>query len=247
MREMEFRFNLLVWTGMDFVFLGMTLVSASLIFGQVESVAGWSYREVLLLVYTTALFNDFMWTFVFQNVNYFSELVRRGNLDFALLKPVNSRFLVSARYLEFDHYLRMILLFYLINKTVLELGVSPNLFSWLSYDLAFFLGLLIFYNLFFMLTTLNFWFIRIFNLVDFFETVSGIGRNPVYIFKKGFRLFFVYLIPTIFIATFPVEILLGRREGGGVLILALAVCLIFFVVSQKFWNFALKRYSSASS
>lgn len=245
-REMEFRFNLAVWTVMDFVFLGMTLISAELVFGQVQSIAGWSKKEVLLLVFTTALFNDLTWTFMFQNFNYFSDLVRRGNLDFALLKPVNPRFLVSARYFEFDHYLRMPLLVYLIVKSVRELGITPNLLSWLGYFLLSFLGLFILYNFFFMIVTLNFWFIRIFNLVDFFETITNVARYPIYIFKKTSRIIFGYLIPTIFIATFPVEVLMGRRGAETVLFGFLFGTALFFL-SQWFWNFALKRYSSASS
>ena len=245
-REMEFRFNLAVWTIMDFVFLGMAFISAELVFGQVQTVAGWSKNEVLLLVFTAALFNDFTWTFMFQSFNYFSDLIRRGNLDFALLKPVNPRFLVSTRYVEFDHYLRMPFLLYLIIKTLNALQITPSLSSWLAYLLLFFLGLFTFYNFFFIIITLNFWFTKIFNLVDFFEEVVGVARYPIYVFKKTGRIIFGYLIPTIFIATFPVEVLMGKK-GIETVLFSFLFGVALFLFSQWFWNFALKRYSSASS
>jgi ABC-2 type transport system permease protein len=108
MREIEFRFNLAVWTVMNFLWFGLVFVSVELIFGQVELIAGWQRKEVLLLVCVTALFSDFFHTFFMQNLKRFSRLIRHGELDLALLKPINLRFLVSARYFEFDHYPRMI-------------------------------------------------------------------------------------------------------------------------------------------
>jgi len=246
MREFEFRFNFLIWTTMDFVFLAMVFLGIELIFGQVQSIAGWSRNEVLLLVLTTALFNDFMWTFFHINLMYFSDLVRLGNLDFALLKPVNSRFLISCRYFEFDHYLRMVVIVYSLSKLLSQMGFNPSLVSWLVFFILFFLGLLIIYNFFFILTTTNIWFIKIFNFSNLFEDVADIARFPTSIFKGRLKYLFAYLIPTIFIAYFPVEFLLGR-QGIEVVFYAFFTVIFFFVVSQWFWHFALKYYQGASS
>jgi len=246
MRELEFRLNLIIWTVMDFVFFAMVIISVELIFGQVSSIAGWRREEVLLLACVTGLFNDFLWTFVHLNLLFFSDLIRQGNLDFVLLKPVNSRFLVSARYFEFDHWLRIIFLSFLLVKLLGGLSAELTMFSWLNFLLLFFLGIFIFYNLYFMMTTTNFWFIRIFNLEDLFDSLTAVGRAPVYVFKGGARLFFIYIIPVAFIATFPVQALLGRLDLRMILV-AIVLALTFFYLSQKFWNFALRHYSSASS
>jgi ABC-2 type transport system permease protein len=246
MREQEFRFNLLIWTVMDFIFFGLTVVSVELIFGQVDSIAGWSREEVLLLICVHGLFFDFLWTFILQNLLSFSHYIRKGELDFALLKPVNLRFLVSTRYFEFDHWLRIIFLIFLLFKLLRRIPVQLTIFSWLNFSLLFFLGLFIFYNFYFMITTTNFWFINIYNLEDLFHEISQVGRVPVYVFQRGMRFIFTYIIPVAFIATFPVQVLLGRSDSK-ITVLALVLALISFFLSQKFWNFALKHYSSASS
>lgn len=246
MREMEFRFNLLLWTVMDFIFLMMIFIGIELIFGQVQAIAGWSKNEVLLLVLTSAMAGDFMWTFFHINLMYFSDLVRLGTLDFALLKPTNSRFLVSSRYFEFDHYLRIVFIIYFLNHLLGKMGIMPSLISWLFYFLAFFLGLIIIYNFFFILTTSNIWFIRIFNFSNLFEEVADIARFPSTIFKGKLRYLFTYFIPTIFIAYFPVEILLNRR-GWEIVVFSLVICILLYIISQKFWHFALKYYQGASS
>jgi len=246
MREIEFRFNLAVWTMMNFLWFGLVFASVELIFGQVELIAGWDRKEVLLLVCITSLFFDFFHTFVMQNLKRFSRLIRHGELDLALLKPINLRFLVSTRYFEFDHYPRMIVLFFLIFKFLSDLSVNPSVFAWLNFGLLFALGIFIFYNLFFIFTTTNIWFMRLFNLGDLFSETISVSRYPLYIFKRSARLFFTYVIPVAFIATFPAQALLSRAGFGRVLLGSL-IGLVMFFLSQKFWRFALRHYHSASS
>lgn len=229
---------------MNFLWLGLMLVSVHLIFGQVEAIAGWSKDEVLLLVLVQALFFDFLWTFVLENMGYFSHYIRRGELDFVLLKPVNPRFMVSTRYFESDHYLRIFLLLFLMTKYLARLNVQATIFSWLNFSLLFGLGLFIFYNLFFILTTTNFWFINLFNLGDLFSEMVNVGRMPVYVFRGGMRLFFTYIIPAAFVATFPTQALLGRI-GLEMVFIASLISVVTFATSSWFWQFALKRYSSA--
>ncbi|HUW21381.1 MAG TPA: ABC-2 family transporter protein [Candidatus Bathyarchaeia archaeon] len=246
MRDLEFRFNVLTWALMNFLWFGLIFYSIELIFGQVEKIVGWTKGEVLLLVCVQALFFDFFNTFVMANLRRFSRLVRQGELDFALLKPINSRFLVSARYFEFDHYPRMVFLMFLIARYLADFQIRLSLINWFNFFLLFFSGIFIFYNLFFIFATTNIWFIRIFNLSDLFTETIEVGRFPVYIFKTGARFFFTYIIPAAFVATFPVEVLL-KRAGFEKLPVALVICLVMFIVSQKFWQFALKHYQSASS
>ncbi len=246
MREMEFRFNLITWTSINFLWLGLTLVSIELIFGQIQSIAGWDKNEVLLLVYTVSLFNDFMWTFVYDSVNNFSELIRRGNLDFVLLKPASPRFIVSTRYPEFDHYLRMILLFFLIRQSANNLVHGITIFSWLNYWLLFLVGIFAFYNLVFALAVTNFWFIRLFNTQELIDTFVNIGKYPISIFKGGTKLFLMYLVPVAFVAYFPVMVLLGRITPK-IILVGLVIDILTFAGSQWFWHFALRRYQSASS
>jgi ABC-type uncharacterized transport system permease subunit len=54
------------------------------------------------------------------------------------------------------------------------------------------------------------------------------------------------LLPIAFVAFFPAQILLGRI-GFEWVIYGAGIAAAFFIVSQLFWNFALKSYSGASS
>ncbi len=245
MRDLEFRFQVTTWAIMNFLWFGLMLASVNLIFGQVEAIAGWSKDKVLLLVFVQALFFDFLWTFFLINLRKFSRLVRHGELDLVLLKPVSPRFFVSTRYFDNDHYPRMLVILFLIPGLLKTLQVQPALFAWLNAALLFILGLFIFYNLFFIITTTNFWFTNLFNLGDLCSEMVDVGRAPVYVFKDKARAFFIYFIPTAFVSTFPTQALLGET-GFELVLVGVIISLASFAFSQLFWQFALRRYSSAA-
>jgi ABC-2 type transport system permease protein len=242
----EFRGEFLFWTINIFLWLAIGFLALELIFGQIETIAGWSKNEVYLVFFIASLFSDLFWTFFFGNLSIFSHLIRLGELDYLLLKPVNQRFLLSFQYFNFDHLLRMVFLSYLIYRyTILTSGrlVFLNFFLFLF---LFFCGVIIFYSLFFALTLLNIWFVNLSSLLDFFQEIRELGAKPIYIFKKFWFYLFSLIVPVGYIATFPAQALMGRIEGWQV-IAAPILAVVFFILSDKFFHFALKHYSSASS
>lgn len=244
--EVEFRSNLIFWSLENLLWLGFAMTGVNLIFSNVNTIAYWTKNEAMLVVLTSSLFADLCWTFIFQNLANFSYLVRRGELDNILLKPVNLRFILSFRYLEFDHYIRMFLAIYLIRKYLLMMGTPITIFNILNYLFLLLCSFLIFYSIYFMLTTINFWFVKINNLLDVFQNIRDISKQPVYIFKEKALFFFSFILPVGFMATFPVEALLGKIDYSKLAIAPFLV-IFFFILSQKFFNYALKYYSSASS
>lgn len=246
MREMEFRTNVLIWTGMGFLWLALAFISIDLIFGQVTSIAGWGRNEVILLVFINALFFDFFWTLVLDGLQQFNSLIRNGELDLLLTKPVNARFYVSFREPEFDHYLRIIFLLFAITRLLKEMGLTVGPGEWAGFGVVFALALIAFYSLIFSLVTTNIWFIRLFNVNDLIESLVYVGRYPLDIFKGKARFFFTWVVPTALVSYFPAQFLLGRGSLK-VVFISLLVAIFTFGFSHWFWRFALKRYSSASS
>ena len=57
---------------------------------------GWGPHEFFIFLATTWIVNSLVQAFFMPNANEFSELIRTGNLDFALLKPIDTQFLISS-------------------------------------------------------------------------------------------------------------------------------------------------------
>jgi ABC-2 type transport system permease protein len=246
MRQLEYRFNFLAWSLIQLFWLGIWLTSVELIFGQVQTIAGWGKNQVLLLAVVQMTFGDIMSVFVRDSLRYFSHWIRHGEFDFVLLKPASTRFMVSGRSFDFDHLVRLfadvLVLLIFLNR----LAIQPELSSWLNFFLLLFAGVFALYNIFFTFTTTNFWFTNLFNLDELHASIIDAGRYPLDIFQGKLKSFFTFIIPVAFVGTFPTLALLGKI-GFEWAVYGLAIALLSFFVSQAFWRFAIKYYSSASS
>src|SRR6056297_1510669 len=99
-RDMTFRTNFALQCVSS---LGWTLMNVGfylIIFQHAESIGegtGWDRDRFFLFLATTWFINSLVQAFFMPNAEEFSELIRTGGLDFALLKPIDTQFLISFR------------------------------------------------------------------------------------------------------------------------------------------------------
>lgn len=245
LRILEFRAEVFSWTFISLFWALVHLMITNIIFGQVDSIAGWTRQEALVLSVTGSMFNSLLWLFIIPSILDLSEKIRKGDFDFYLLRPVDSQFLVSISRFEFDSYLRVLAMIILLFRLVPQAG-PVSVFGILGFVILIGLGMVIYYSMFLLIATLCFWLIQLEALEDLFDTMVTMGRYPTSIFEGGLRVIFFYLIPMVFVATFPVQVLLGK-SGFELVVLGFVMAAVFLFASNRFWNFALKHYSSASS
>ncbi len=104
-RDMTFRSNFVLqcitsvsWTLMN---IGFYLI----VFTHAEFIGrgtGWGQYEFFVFLATTWFVTSLVQAFFMPNAQEFSELIRTGNLDFALLKPIDTQFLISFQKVEWS-------------------------------------------------------------------------------------------------------------------------------------------------
>ena len=104
----------------------------------------------------------------------------------------------------------------------------------------------ILYSLWFFISTTTIWFVKTWNATEVLRSFLYIGRFPLDSFSFTLRIFFSVFIPIAFITTIPSEVFLGLSQLWKIL-LEIIVAIVFLFTSRKFWLFALKFYTSASS
>jgi len=104
----------------------------------------------------------------------------------------------------------------------------------------------ILYSLWFFISTTTIWFVKTWNAIEVLRSFLYIGRFPLNSFSFSLRIFFSIIIPIAFITTIPSEVFLGLSQLWKIF-LEIIVASVFLITSRKFWLFALKFYSSASS
>ena len=97
-----------------------------------------------------------------------------------------------------------------------------------------------------ILTTIAFWVINMWHLVELFQGVYAAGRYPVGIYPNWLRFGLTFLVPVAFAVTVPAEALTGRLSGQ-TLLGACALTVALLTLARVIWRLGLRRYSGASA
>ncbi len=248
-QAVEFRANF--WANV-FTNLGWILalvVFLKLIFHNTRSVAGWSEPEMFLLVGTYSLVRAISDTLFANNLSDLPNQIRLGTMDFSLLRPVDSQFLVSLRFVALDNLGQLIGAGCLLAYGLIRHGAAITPAGVAAYLVLIVCAVILFYAMSLMAMTLSFWLVRVENLYVALETAASMARTPVDVFRafgRGAQFFLTYVIPLAFLAAIPVKSLFGRaaltQTAAGI-----SLSVILFIAARLFWKFAVRAYSSASS
>ena len=245
-REAEYRLNFVVNVVEGIAQLGVVLLTYALLYRFTDRVAGWSAAEALMLVGIYRALDGFLALQIAPNMMRMSRYIGEGELDFILLSPVSSRFLVSLRWLQPPEAINVLIGVALTLVAGRQAGVSWSASQVLLAVVLAGCGLILLYCFWFALVTLAFWLVKVDALGYLFYDVWQAGRYPVDYFKGVTRALLTFVLPVAFATTFPAQALRGDLDPR-LLVVGVGLAALSLVVTHRFWNYAVRRYSSASS
>lgn len=243
--ELEFRANALTNALNTVVGMLLALYFLDAMFAEVNSLGGWNLHQVLGLFGVALVLEGLLEVWLFPSLHTLSEQVRTGDLDYLLVRPVDSQFLVSCSKISLWELPRV-----LIGLAVVVYAMHAEQALGL-FNLAAFIGLMgaglaIFYSVFLITCTLSIWFVKIGDVWIISYTLMEIARFPVSAFPQTVRTLLTFLVPVYFVSNVPVAGAMGL-VGWQTVAAAVGLALFFLLLSRGFWLFALRSYSSASS
>jgi len=244
--EMEYRANFLTSVGMSVIWGLWILGSVTIFFYHRPTLGGWTYDQVLLVVGLWMIFSGLQSAILNPNVTRMVEHVQQGTLDFVLLKPANSQFLATVTACSILKFADVCVGFAMIATGLYRLGHWPTFYEALTFFVLLPSGVVMVYSLWLLLVTLAFWFVRVDNFAEIFWTFYEAGRFPVYVYRGPLRFVLTFIVPIAFLTTFPAATLLGQLSRSYI-IGAVIMATSLFYVSARFWRYAIRFYSSASS
>mgnify|MGYP000483547642 CR=1 FL=1 len=224
----------------------MQIVFVDVLYRNVDSVAGWSRNEMMLLMGANFFVQQVFQAFLMVNLFNLPELVRTGRLDFYLAQPMSPQFLVSTRLFEPGAVVNAVLGLAWCGHALQQMGRAPT-WSGVGWFLLWSVcGVLVHYSLLLLISTLSFWIVRSQGLAYGYYQMFQLARLPRAAVHGVFRVVFTFALPMLLVANVPAEALLGRPDyAAGLLLIGLAALLL--LVASRFFAFGLARYSSASS
>ena len=228
-----------------FIEFGSTILLINALFVRTQSLGGWTKPEVFLIYSIWLLILCLHYFLTSGSVFETSNDIRRGNLDWLLVKPIDSQFTSSFRQVHIDNILRIVgavvVLIYSLSRLNIIIAI-PNIILFLFQLIS---GVVAFYSFMFLSVIMTFM-TQGSEQISIFDSLVSVGKYPVDIFPKYLIPVFWSILPVAYFSILPAKTLLGRIDTTSY-VLSVLLPFILLCVIRYLWNFSLHHYSSASS
>ncbi len=245
-RELSFRGDFFGYVFVNLLWAGFSVFVAGIYYAQTPSIAGWTIGEGLALLATWHIVNAILTFFVRRNFARLPTDIKDGLLDLVIIKPINTQFLVSLKYLDLPKIFNLLFAIGLLVFGLMTAGVHVTIGQALIYSVLVLAGSIMTYAIWFAMLTLSFRFVGMSNLEMLFDAVFRFSRFPADAFTAFGKAILFTVIPIGVAIQLPAEAL-ARGLAWRWVIYALLVAGLALWTSTFLWKRELRRYSSASS
>ena len=224
----------------------MSLYTVIILTTHVTEAYGWKREELLLLNGLYGVIVGVFHMFLSINMGRMSRIIHMGELDGILIKPIDSQFAISLWQVNFSSVFRILMALgytvWIMHSMHLVVTVSSILFA---VGLAL-ISLVLLYSIWFLMLTNLIWFTNMSNLVVFLYSFESMARFPKEMLTQLASLVFFVVMPLTLVINTPVRVLLHTATFADVMMLV-ALSVGLWWAARKYWVFALRHYTSASS
>lgn len=224
--------------GIGFIFI---------IFSQIPELAGYDLAQIVF-IYGFSLIPkglDHLLTDNLWNIGY--HIVKSGNFDKYLTRPINPLFHVIAETFQIDAIGELTIGIALVCISAQEAGFIITPLSVFLLILVIPFAALIYTSIKLITASIAFWTMQSGLVIQVFYMMNEFAKYPATIYSNFIRTILTYIIPFAFTGFYPcLYFLTGENPlfhiGGAVLI-----SLILFSIGLILWNKGLSAYESAGS
>ncbi|MBI2990093.1 MAG: ABC-2 family transporter protein [Candidatus Magasanikbacteria bacterium] len=238
------RFWLFVFlTGLESLSIYVSIV---ILFNHVTNIAGWTYNDMLVLIGVFMITSSLSWILFKGGVSELDGLVKRGDLDWLLVKPVDPQFIVSTHRMDLEDAGRSIVGIFIVFAGLREAPLFETILRLPVFFLTLMCGQMVLYAVMLSVKTISFKSIEGWSTNAISWRFQDLARYPTDIYRGIARVVYTFVLPLVFVTTVPVKLL--TKEFDILLIVgALLAAVLSFIVCRIIWKIALRSYASASS
>ncbi len=245
-RELQFKANFVVRFFTELMWLVMQFIYIQVMYGQTGQIAGWNKWEMIVLMGTNYVIAQLFEALFYDNCVRLTDQIRQGDLDFNLIKPINTQFLVSLRYTDYASIVNSSVGLAVILFALGKLGIGVSLGGALLFGALVLNSVLIYYSILFILSVWTFWIGRSNNLMELYWQFGQFSRYPGDIYPWLLRKLLWTLIPMLVVSNVPAGLLIHKLQNGWIFY-GFALGAGFLAFTVWIWQKGLQRYRSASS
>jgi len=248
--ELAFRANFLMKITVELLWLGILLNFYDMLFGNTKEVGGWDGNRYLFFIGCYYLLEGTIETFFLSNCTEFSDLVRSGDLDTYLLRPIDEQFLITCRSIDWSTAPKLVLGPVVMGVALWRLQ-SFELDRAAAFVVLFLCSVAIAYSFLVLLTMTAVWLVRNQSLMELWWLLTTLMRYPKEIYGRTWWAMPIYyggwwLLPVLLIINVPASTMVNGLDWQNAL-WAVVAAVAMLAVSRWFFLLSLRSYRSASS
>lgn len=242
--SLQYRVDFLIQAVMAIFWSATALIPLLVLFSMRPGVAGWSANEAMIVVGFFMALKGVLVGVIQPSLGNVVEHIRKGTLDFLLLKPADAQFLLSTSKLDLPRVADVIAGLALVVYSLSRAGVTPSASAMVLAILTLVCALAILYSMWIMVVSLAFHVVKIDNLSYLIVSTFDAARWPSSVFRGGLAFVFTFVVPLALMTTYPALALLDRLSYAQIGT-TVGVASMFLVVSRRVWLRSIRSHTGA--
>jgi len=216
------------------------------LFEKFSNIKGFTKYEVLLTFSIIQLGFSFCESF-FRGMDQFDDLIISGNFDKLLLRPRNIILQIFGEQISITRMARFLESIVILIIAVFNIDISWDILKVITLLLMILSGIIIFLSIFIITSAYCFITIKGLEIRNVFTNGGKhMAQYPIGIFKKGFLVFFTFIIPYGFVNYYPLLYLLDKSSNH-FLVISPLLTIIYLIPCIFLFYKGVKKYSSAGA
>lgn len=243
--DLEFRANFISRILTDVFWYAAQILTFETLFVHTPTIGAWNREQVRVFLGILFVVDAIYMILFHDNLDHISDKVRKGDLDMILAKPVNSRMMVSCQRLATALAGNLMIALSWLTWSISQL---PD-FEWarvLWLVILIPVAVITLYCVRFMFATLAIILTQADAVQYLWYNIYKLGMRPDSIYPPWLRYILLSFFPVAVVSSVPSRSLLDPPNYG-LFIYVVLLAMAFMWVSNRFWNYALAKYTSASS
>lgn len=243
-QAMSFRTSFVLMIFMDIFFFLSALLTVDFIYDHVAQIGAWR-REQLMFFISFMLCVDHLHMLLLSHSFWrFSDDLKSGDLDYTLLRPMSSIFIVFFRYFKPSSIFNT----FTTGGALIYFALKLD-FTWTQWAMLPFLIVLAFVLLAlleFIISCAMFWLVEGLGINFLRMQMQSVSRWPDFIYSYYTKKFLTFVVPVLLIGSGPVHFLFDPSNWHWIASMFVA-CIGCYYFLHFLWNKGLTHYDSASS
>jgi ABC-2 type transport system permease protein len=242
--ETSFRTSFILLIFMDLFFFFSTVGSVSFIYDHVTAIGPWQKDQLLFFLSFMLMIDNLHMMIFSQSFWEFSHHLKTGQLDYIILKPLNTIFSVFFRHFRASSLFNTPV--FLGSLIFYGTRVELTFYQWVLIPFLLILGLSLLIVIEFILSTSMFWLTDGIGINFLRMQMQQLARWPNFIYQGVIRKVLMTALPILLIGSGPVHFLFDPGQWPTLLGMIFMIILLTYILILV-WNRGLRRYDSASS